>query len=61
MLINCQFHSAKMATNTNRHKFLEYNKLKASTLILHVTNRKATLCISYAFQKIAINIELENF
>ena len=42
---SCQCNSAKVAPNTNRlilaGKNLEYNKLKAFTLTLHVTNRKA--------------------
>ena len=34
---------------------MEYINLKASTSTLNVTNHKATLCINYAFQKIATN------
>ena len=65
MLTNCQSNSAKKASNTNRHNLasnnMEYHKLKSSTQTLHVINRKAALCINYAFQKIARYIELENF
>ena len=64
MLTNCQSNSAKKASNTNRHNLasnnMEYHKL-SSTQTLHVINRKAALCINYAFQKIARYIELENF
>ena len=42
MRINCQCAAAKKAAKINRHNFacnnLEYSKLKASTLILHVLN-----------------------
>ena len=45
MLITCQCDSEKDAPNTNRLKLasknFEYNKLKASTITLHVINRKA--------------------
>ena len=66
MRINCQCNAAKMAPNTNRHNFacnnLEYNKLKASKINLHVEieNQKATLFINYAFQGIE-RFERENF
>ena len=56
MLTNCQCHAAKVAPNTNRHNFasnsLEYNKLKASTIILLAIDWKTTLCINYEFQKL---------
>ena len=62
MPINCQFHSAKVAPNTNRHNFnknLECNNFKASTLTLHVKFAKNKA--NCAFQKIARYIEFENF
>ena len=47
----CQSNVAKVAPNTNRHNFasnnLEYNKLKAPTLTLHVKNYKAYSHIKY--------------
>ena len=55
-LINCQCDAAKGAPNTNRHNFacnkLEYIKLKAFTLTLHVRKHKTTLCINYSFQNL---------
>ena len=51
MLINSHCGSAKVEPNTTRHIFasnnLEYNKLKASTLRLHVTNYIAKSQIMY--------------
>ena len=45
MLTNCQCNAAKVAPNTNRQNLasnrLEHNKLKASTLIMHLKNWKA--------------------
>ena len=45
MLINCQCDASKVAPNTNRHNFerktLKYNKLKVSTLILHVKDSQS--------------------
>ena len=51
MLITCESDSAKFTVTTNRlnsaRNNLEYNKLKASTLTLHLTNRKAKNHIMY--------------
>ena len=56
MLINCQYHAAKVAPNTKRHNFasnnLELKKLKSSTLNLY-GKHKTKICVIYAFKKIA--------
>ena len=65
MQINSQCHAAKVAPNTNRHNLenniLEYNKLNASILNLHVINWKAYIYIMYklCISKSARYIELE--
>ena len=67
MHINCRCNAEKMATNTSRHNFacnnLEYNKLKASGLTLHVIKSKAKNYIVHKLSilKIVRYIELENF
>ena len=54
MLTNCQCDSALHANGLNfAINNLDYNKVKASTITLHVTKHKTTLCINYTFQKIA--------
>ena len=56
MLITCQCDFPKVEPNTNRLNLacnqLEYYKLKASTLTLDVTNRKAQ---SHIIQKLCIS------
>ena len=51
MQLNCQCNAAKVAPNTDGHKFasnyLEYIRLKAPTLSLHIKNWKALIRIIY--------------
>ena len=65
MRINCQCYSAKVAPNTNRPNFagnyLEYDKLKASTQTLHVTNRKACSHLMYKLCVSKLRDDFRNF